>query len=337
MPLPMPGAKPKAPAGAPRPVAAAAAAAAAAQPTPAPGVVPSTPGRKVKFRHPDTGEEHEGHVHAAGAAGATIVGPDGTTHKVTHGNYHHTDGPQSPEEAPKPQADLVRAAAQKHLELGPEAPLCIYGCAALLAAGGLEHPHAHELEAKDFQITSGGMARFPQDKLQTDDKSVVDMLRKLAAANPKGPIFRIKGQPITPENLTAYVQRFGKPTGSPGPDAAAAGAPPAAASMPPMAKGRTSDGRWIWPLVKAAVGALDIPTAPQILSRWEVNGFTCYFRKGRHGIGMVTIEGPDMPLPLHELVHNVSDAKKFAGEAIPMIRAGRAPEKGIYQAFRAPI
>ena len=87
-------------------------------------------------------------------------------------------------------------------------------------------------------------------------------------------------------------------------------------------------------MAKASACALDLPNAGpgKVLHSWAHLGYVCEFRKGTNGIGLVTVEGPDMPLPLHEIVSNLSKAKVFASEAITALRDGRAPRRGIFQA-----
>ena len=86
-------------------------------------------------------------------------------------------------------------------------------------------------------------------------------------------------------------------------------------------------------MAKASASALDLPSnAGQPLFSWEHLGYVCEFRKGANGLGLVSVEGDGMPIPLHEIVSNLSKAKRFAAEAITDLQAGRAPRRGIFQA-----
>ncbi len=239
---------PKAPAGPPGPPAAS-----------TPGVVPPTPGKMVKFKHPTTGEESTGHIHAQGVHGATIVDGTGATHKLPHGSYMHHDDPGAPDQ--KPQADLIRAAARKHLQLGLDAPLAVHGVAMLLAAGTTKPFRVHELQAPD--VTFGGKYAFvDNEKLQTDDPDVVRALRELQQRNPKGPLFAINGKPITEESLVTYARRFGTPGGN-------AHAAHNAPAQGPAPVGPQTE------LAKAAASALELPDPGTLVEKWDDCGYTC--------------------------------------------------------------
>jgi hypothetical protein len=287
------------------------------------GQVPPTPGQRVKFTHPTTGQETEGHIHAQGGQGATVVDGHGTTHRVPHGQYMHVhDATPAGGGEIKPSAELVKLAARKHLELGPDAPLAIYATAALLCIGGVDR--VHDLKASDVRI-KGSCLYVDPDKLQTDDPAVVQMVGNLQRQSPRGPLFTIHNQPMTEQGLTTYVRRFGTPQGA-GPNPT----PPA-----PMAKAVVT-GPAVEDLHKASPAALILPVthdqAPA--AAWQLGEFLVEFRKGAHGVGLVTIDGPNLVVPLHEVVGNETRARDFAAEACKALREGKTPRRGLFQAVR---
>lgn len=323
--------------------------AAARQPAPVPGSnpgphgpIPPTPGQHVTFRHPSTGEASEGHIHAQGAHGATVVDGHGVTHRLPHGMYMHAHAqPAGADGAPKPDGKLVLAAARKHLELGPDAPLAVHGAAAMLVVGGVKNAHALETQQIGFE---GGKLQVKPDKLQTAEAPLVAVMQQLAQKNPRGPVFVVQGKPITEESLTTYVQRFGLPNGAaaapgafappPGgaPAGAPAGGPPSPGGAPPGKKKPAVAAV----MAKASASALDMPGAGpgRVLKTWHDGDYTCEWRRDANGIGCVTIRGSALPVPLHEVVSSLAKGESFAREAITALRAGRAPNRGIFQATR---
>lgn len=289
--------------------------------------------------------------------GATVVDGHGTTHRVPHGHYMHDDEPAGGEgDGPKPSAQLVAKAARKHLQLGPEAPLAVYGLAALLSVGGIKR--VHELQAGDVKI-DGDKALFPREKLMTADAEVVQPLSMLARKAGKGPVFVVQGQPITEQALTAYVQRFGA-TSTPGapPQPEAGGAPmakgldaPAVADLvpehlmgaePPRKRQKKKrrkgtarpEGVSAAPLAKASASALDLPRLDERpLHSWQQDGYSCAYRQV-NGIGVLSITGHGLVLPLHEVARDLAKAKMFAGEMIAELKAGKTPRRGLFQAIR---
>lgn len=290
--------------------------------------------------------------------GATVVDGHGTTHRVPHGHYMHDDEPADGEgERPKPSAQLVAKAARKHLQLGIDAPLAVYGLAALLTVGGVKR--AHELAAEDVKFNKN-IAMFPREKLKTDDDEVVKLLSMLARKAGKGPIFVVQGAPITEQALTAYVQRFGS-TSTPSAPQPPAGAPPGPPGGAPMAKGldapavadivpehlmgsapkkkrhkkkrRKADPEII-PIAKASASALDLPRLEGVpLHAWRQDGYDCAYRSV-HGVGVLSISGHGLVLPLHEVARDLAKAKMFAGQMIAELKAGKTPSRGLFQATR---
>lgn len=313
------------------------------------GAVPPTPGQKVSFRHPATGEQAQGHIHATGSHGATIVDGEGSVHRVPHGHYMHDDAPVGGDPSgPKPSGQQVLRAARKHLELGPDAMLAVLGAAAMLVVGGVDR--AHELQSQDVAFHDG-CAYVKPDKLRTDDEALVPILQKLQQASPRGPIFQIKGKPITEDQLTTYVRRFGATGG-----ATPSGAPPAP-NPAAMAKGITAGDiaaivpqdlggeprkrrkqkrkrkarAACEPMNKANPIGLRLPARPKASSRWRVDQYDVEFSYAPSGLGLVSIRGPGMIMPLHEVCSGLTKARELAGDLIDDLKNGRAPRSGLFQ------
>lgn len=275
---------------------------------PKPGTVPSAPSARVKFRHPDTGEETHGHVHGTpGARGATVVDGTGTTHRVPHGHYMHADE-DGGEDGDKPSAQAVAKAAHAHVKLGADQPLAVYGAAALLVVGGVRKTPVHELQVADVAIQDGKLLVHP-DRLQTDDADVVKVVQALLGRTKKGPLFTVQGKPITEQALTTYVRRYGAPT---------------------MGKA-ASPAHEPAPMEKASAGAMILPHLPVPEIAWDVDGYHCTLAKSAHGVLCVSIFGPNMPMPLHEVVPNFAAARAMATEQVGHLRNGRTPTRGVFQ------
>lgn len=283
---------------------------------PAPGTVSSQPGPRVKFRHPDTGEETHGHVHGTpGARGATVVDGTGTTHRIPHGHYMHAE--EGGEDGEKPSAEAVAKAARAHLELGPDQPLAVYAAAALLVAGGCRRTPVHELQVADLRF-DGKYAKVVPDKLQTSEPELVKALQALATRAKKGPLFTIQGKPITEQGLTTYVRRYGMPTMG-------------GTSTPP----EHGPGPGAQPMQKAHASAMALPVAPPVPEAvWDLHGYRCTFHKGESGLGWITVEGPGMHLPLHEVVPTMRAGRSMAEALVEALRNGRTPPRGVYQRTR---
>lgn len=284
-----------------------------------PGTVPSLPGKRVRFRHPDTGDDADGHVHAAGAHGATIVDHTGATHKVPHGHYQfHAEESGGV----KPSAKTVKAAAIKHLELGASAPLAIYAAAALVSIGGVKTAHA--LSGPDVEIRPP-FALFRTERLKTSMEPLVKVLGALKQQAGSGPLFRVDGKPITEEALTQYVRRFG---------GQGLGGRETRPANPTDDQGAQQTS-----MTKAAASAMDLPRAEQADEEWEEHGYRCRFRKASTGIGILSIDGGvhvSMPIPLHEVVPSIARARALAPQLVEDLRLGRAPRRGVFQATRSP-
>lgn len=267
------------------------------------------PAKRVKFRHPDTGEDTDGHIHGTpGRLGATIVDGRGQLHKVPHGDYLHHREPS--QEGDKPDAAQVAQVAQRHLELGPKAPMAVHAACALLAVGGAKRPHGLRVGDVGFE---GEYALIHPDRLRTDDASVVAFLRELAKGkDPSSPLFVVDGEPLSEDGMTAYVNRFGRQNATVG------------------GKDQPPDQPPDQPMAKAAAVAFLQPELEPVVDRWTEQGMVCEFRKGRHGIGALTITQPGR-VPLHEAVVNAMAARALARQLASDIRAGRAPRRGVYR------
>jgi len=84
------------------------------------------PSTRVKYRHPESGEERDGHVHAGGSKGLTVVDEEtGQAHKVPHGHYVvHPDEDGTPASKAKQQA-AAEAQAQAAKEKPAEDPRAV--------------------------------------------------------------------------------------------------------------------------------------------------------------------------------------------------------------------
>lgn len=125
-------------------------------------------GKRVKFEHPHTGQEHTGHIVGVGQKGVTVRDDDGQHHRVDHGRYLHegasTGAPNDTEQRRQQGEERHKHArlfeqlaaltgkgfeelehtAGRHMRLGPDNPHAHRAAAALLSA----HlgRHAHDLE-----------------------------------------------------------------------------------------------------------------------------------------------------------------------------------------------
>ena len=71
------------------------------------------PSKRVKFRHPETGEERDGTVHGGGEKGISVLDEeDGRLHRVPHGHYVAHPDEDGPPAAKKKQAEREAAEAE---------------------------------------------------------------------------------------------------------------------------------------------------------------------------------------------------------------------------------
>lgn len=90
----------------------------------------------------------------------------------------------------------------------------------------------------------------------------------------------------------------------------------------------------------ATLGLDDAVQAPSVT--WQVGAFTCEYREPTPGLGVLTVTGVSLPIPLHEVV--VGGLVKARAKALPIcaaLAAGRAPPSGVFvkpheQATRGP-
>jgi hypothetical protein len=253
------------------------------------GTVTEAPTKRVQFRHPDSGEDAHGFVHTSGEQGATIVDEHGEMHKVEHGHYmHHADEHQTP----KIDRDHMVAVARKHLELGPPAKLSLMAAAILLSAAGVKG--AHTLQASDV-IAKNGVAIVHDSRIE--DEALSSVLESLAQG--EGPLFQVEGEPITAEDLTAYVTKFGQP-------------------------GET--------MAKAAAGAMTISIVSEPKTTWLEGKHQCEFRTNAMGMSWLTVRGGGLHLPYHEVVPSLMKARQTARDMVQDLRDGKIPHKGVFRA-----
>lgn len=268
---------------------------------------PPAPLNKVRFHHPHTGEETVGHVHKSGPLGITAQDEEGQTHKIPHGHYvvHH--------EEPKVDADRVVSQAKRHLDLGAGAPLAIYGAIALMAHGGAKRPHALRLE--DVRVGANKVLLVPDKLRVVQPPQLVDLLTRWARDAERaggGPLFRIRGKPVTEQEVTEYVKRFGL-----------AQADPSQGGQP----GQPGPGGQ--PMNKASAAAMEISAAPEPWQKWiEEGGYICELRRGRTGhLVTITIRHPSLLLPMHEVAPDSLRARHLAKEMVGDLRQGKMPQK----------
>jgi hypothetical protein len=283
------------------------------------------PLQRVKFKHPGTGEETDGHIHATGQMGATIVDGDGATHKVPHGHYlHHQD----PKQIDK---DRVVQAAKKHLELGPKAAMAVYGLAALMSAGGVKNAHAMKVGDVTVRKTD---ALIKPDKLRVAEPEIVQALKAMQLGkDPRDPLFQIDGAPIDPAALTEYVRRYGDSQGQAG------GPPMRAPSGPAPGKTPPAGGAKPKPLAKASPIALVVPfrgVDRPAERTWLEDGWTCEYREADSGMGYLTMRKANSTLPYHEVVGSIALAYSMSRRMAEEFRAGGIPWKGVYAADGPP-
>ena len=87
------------------------------------------------------------------------------------------------------------------------------------------------------------------------------------------------------------------------------------------------------PLRKGMPDALVLaePGAIEVLSKWSQEGFTCSVRRAPGGLSYLTIEGGGLALPYHAAVGDVSEARKAADHALPLLRKGLTPREGVFR------
>lgn len=85
------------------------------------------------------------------------------------------------------------------------------------------------------------------------------------------------------------------------------------------------------PLSKASTGALALPKLGAPTREWEQDGYRCRYFSRDDGMGVVTVDGPNMPLPWHEVADSEGKARALVKSAIPKLRAGKSPSAGVFK------
>lgn len=156
----------------------------------------AAPLKRVRFRHPETGDEEHGHIHASGHKGATVIDGTGKSHQVHHGHYMHHD--------PTPPIDRAAliTAATSHLELGPRAPMAHLAAICLLRLGGVKK--AEKLQGSDLIVDGDEVKIRPAKKRVREPRALAAILAHLARQT-DGPLF----EGAKPDHVRAYTVRFG--------------------------------------------------------------------------------------------------------------------------------
>jgi len=248
--------------------------------------------QRVRFRHPETGEESDGHMHKIGQKGAQIVGPKGNVHRIEHGHYLHHKGDTVDRKG------LIQQ-AMKHLELGPQSMLGVHAVGVLMAAGGVDH--VSKLTTKDVKITKQGVLVLTHKIRIRKPPRLAAMVAHLAQGD--GPLLRVGGKPVDHDSLITYAKRFSAKGGG------------------------EQELKKASPL---AIGLAQPSVAMLTSASWTERGYTCQLRKGPSGIHILTINHPNMGLPLHEVTGNLRKAKAMAKEFISCLVQGKLPSKGVF-------
>lgn len=263
------------------------------------------------FRHPTTGEERKGTVHALGLGGATIVDDDtGEAHQVAHGQY--TNPVKAKDGKKEDGPGDWKKATQDHLELGPRSRLAVHAAACHAAEAGCTKPH--ELKRDDVKV-SGNRTSFGVTS-KVDDPYVAATMRWLKQQpGDDRDLFSWQGaggkrERLTAESLAAYRSRLGQ-VGS---------------------EEDKGDGYQAAKAMRKAVDDVDL--AP--LERWKVQGYDAVLRKSAIGLHVLSLEGGGLALPFHVLVRNPGEAHRIADEAATDLRKGHTPKDGVFRALDLP-
>jgi len=159
------------------------------------------PRQRVKYRHPETGELHTGHVHGRGHMGATVVGQDGAPVQVPHGDYlHHNEDEGADQER-------LKKAAVRHLGHGGQSRMATVAAATLLQIGGVPKPL--ELTADDLVLITNAILIKPEKLRVRKPPELVEVLEHLA----QGELFG----DLTTRDLREYAQHYGAAASQDGP------------------------------------------------------------------------------------------------------------------------
>lgn len=194
-------------------------------------------GKRVRFPHPQTGQQHSGQVVGAGHKGVTVRDDEGQHHRVDHGRYLHegADVGAPNDEAQRRQQGEERHAharrferlselagkrfsefehtASRHMRLGLGNAHAHRAAAALLSA----HlgRHAHDLERAhvfdidddvnvrnqdhDTKVKSAPLAAFLRAHHRVPDGKVEDVA---------APAFGTKDEPVEAQHVDEYLQEY---------------------------------------------------------------------------------------------------------------------------------
>lgn len=299
--------------------------------------------QRVKYKHPETGEDHNGHVHATGHKGATVIGQDGSAHQVPHGQYLHHD------EDSGPDGEALKETALRHMGHGSHSRMGMLALAALLQLGGVADPTA--LKGSDLEARESDVLIQP-DKLRLHEPpEAVQLLSDMVARAGDGAVFApSEGGEIRLRDVKEYVDHFsGGGTSSssePEPMEKAVRLLPPGVHLVPLEKAdvkahtrRLASGSAYGyvsingsSLEKAVPSALVLPVFGDPLKTWHQRGVQCEYRESRPGVGWLTLRGGKLlPLPYHEIASSLEKAVVLARRLTRELQLGEMPFKGVFK------
>lgn len=92
------------------------------------------------------------------------------------------------------------------------------------------------------------------------------------------------------------------------------------------------------PMAKA-VGALASDDAVRVappLHAWSDHGYRFEFRQTLPRVGVLTVEGPTLPMPFHVVCPGLADARQKAPDLVKQLSAGVVPAYGVYRRMTVP-
>lgn len=251
------------------------------------------PRQRVKFRHPETGETHSGHIHSRGHQGATVVSQDGQQHQVSHGDYMHHD------EDKEGNDEQLKKNAIRHLSHGGQSRMARVACAALLRLGGVPNPL--ELGADDLIVKPSAVLIKPERLRVKEPPELVEVLRFIAE-QADGELFR----GVQRRDLREYAEHF---------------------STTSSKSGGGDEQR----MAKAVASALVVPALPPAEKTWAHGTYQCEWREGATGMGYITIRHPALPMAYHEAVGSLQKAVTLARRLVREFESGTTPHKGVFK------
>lgn len=203
-------------------------------------------GHDVDYRHPVTGDPRKGTLHASGMKGATVIDHEtGESHRVDHGHYQakhpaddrpHAQGDQEDGESDAggrwSREELVAYARERfealkatsealgrfreqmrhHLELGAGNPRAVMAVAAVLVDQGLAPATVVTATVDQLQVKGEEISATDSDGTTYtahDAPRAAEVLQSLLEGD--GPVFQVKGEPMTDEQLVEYIAGAGGP------------------------------------------------------------------------------------------------------------------------------